>query len=103
MIIINSEVPSSNPRSTSQGKLKKNKGRRQRQKQRRRSSLASFPLAGGRYAGRAVCDVPISHLRWMLSSRKASDADLWVVHQYLDSLPGIDTRNAEQKRRCGNG
>jgi len=81
MIRCASEKPSKPRRS----KLMQRDRTQRKKKRSRRSKLASFPLAGGKYRGRPVGDVPVRHLRWMLETRKASEADLWVIRQFLDS------------------
>lgn len=79
--VIDEQKKSSDSRPSK--RRRRNKTRRKK-KRSRRSSLASFPLAGGKYRGRPVGAVPVSHLRWMLKTRTASEADLWVIHQFLD-------------------
>ena len=87
-MIIDHDSCVSNPSFSSLRKRNKRRSKGHKQKQHRRSTIASFPIAGGRYAGRPVSEVPVSHLRYLLATRKASAADLWIIRQYLDDTGG---------------
>jgi len=82
-----SDQPTSS-RASRQGAKPARRKRRKKRGRKSRSSIGSFPLAFGMYAGKPISSIPTSYLKWALDARGVSAADKWVLQQFLNGQKG---------------
>lgn len=62
--------------------------RRRKRRRKSRSSIGSFPLAFGKYAGKPISSVPTSYVKWAVATPGVPVADQWVIRRFLGSRKG---------------